>query len=71
MVSVTSQFVNSDPIESIPDPTTIRQMIADNVRRSEMLRALLRISTRKASLSSSGQCGNRTHMPEPAATSAN
>jgi hypothetical protein len=37
-----------DPIDSIPEPDTVRAMIADAVRRLEILRSLLRVSQRKA-----------------------
>jgi hypothetical protein len=40
----------ADPIDSIPDPDTVRRMIADNVRRTELLRQLLRLSTRRETL---------------------
>jgi len=36
-----------DPVESIPPPETVRRMLADSVRRSDLLRALLRIARRK------------------------
>ena len=39
----------ADPIESIPDPETVNRMLADAVRRSDLLRQLLRLARRKAS----------------------
>lgn len=38
----------SDPIDHIPDPDTVRRMLADAVRRSDLLRSLLRVARRKA-----------------------
>ena len=37
-----------DPIEAVPDPETIRVMLADAIRRRELLRSLLRTAVRKA-----------------------
>jgi hypothetical protein len=37
-----------DVIEDIPDPATLGQMLAESVRRVELLRHLLRVSRRKA-----------------------
>jgi hypothetical protein len=37
-----------DLIEQIPDPETIRGWLADSIRRSDLLRSLLRVSIRKA-----------------------
>ena len=34
--------------ELIPDPDTVRGMLADSVRRCDLLRSLLRVSLRKA-----------------------
>ena len=39
---------NVDPIENIPDPDTLRVMIAEAVRQRELLRSLLRVSLRKS-----------------------
>ena len=47
MIDPTSQ--TADPIESIPDPETVNRMLADAVRRSDLLRQLLRLARRKAS----------------------
>ena len=44
----------TDPIEGIPDPETVCRMLADAVRRSDLLRQLLRLARRKASYPSSG-----------------
>jgi hypothetical protein len=37
-----------DLIEQIPDPDTVRSWLADSIRRSELLRSLLRVAIRKA-----------------------
>jgi hypothetical protein len=37
-----------DLIEQIPDPETVRSWLADSIRRSELLRSLLRVAIRKA-----------------------
>jgi hypothetical protein len=37
-----------DPVEAIPDPDTVRLMLAESVRRTDLLRSLLRVSRRKA-----------------------
>lgn len=37
-----------DPVESIPSPEDVRRLLADAVRRSDLLRALLRLAHRKA-----------------------
>jgi hypothetical protein len=36
-------------LESIPDPDTVRGWLAESIRRSDLLRSLLRIAIRKAS----------------------
>jgi hypothetical protein len=38
-----------DLIEQIPDPDTVRCWLAESIRRSELLRSLLRVAVRKAS----------------------
>ncbi len=38
-----------DPIETVPDPETVRLLLADAIRRRDLLRALLRVAIRKAS----------------------
>lgn len=38
----------ADPIEGIPDEDTVRRMLTDSIRRSTLLRSLLRVSRRKA-----------------------
>ena len=40
----------ADPnlIEQIPDPDTVRGWLADAIRRSDLLRSLLRVAVRKA-----------------------
>jgi hypothetical protein len=37
-----------DLIEQVPDPETVRQWLAESVRRSDLLRSLLRLARRKA-----------------------
>jgi len=37
-----------DPIEAIPEPDILRQMLADTIRKRELLESLLRVSVRKA-----------------------
>lgn len=37
-----------DPVEGIPPPEDVRRLLADALRRSELLRALLRLAHRKA-----------------------
>ncbi len=37
-----------DLIEQIPDPTTVRGWLAESIRRSDLLRSLLRVALRKA-----------------------
>lgn len=37
-----------DPVEGIPPPEDVRRLLADALRRSDLLRALLRLAHRKA-----------------------
>ena len=37
-----------DLLDQIPDPDTVRGWLADSIRRSELLRSLLRVAIRKA-----------------------
>lgn len=37
-----------DPVELIPDPDAVRAMLAESVRRSDLLRSLLNVAVRKA-----------------------
>jgi hypothetical protein len=37
-----------DLIEQIPDPNTVRGWLAESIRRSDLLRSLLRVAIRKA-----------------------
>ncbi len=37
-----------DLIEQIPDPDTVRGWLAESIRRSDLLRSLLRVAIRKA-----------------------
>jgi hypothetical protein len=39
-----------DPLSQIPDPDTVRRTLAETVRRTELLRRLLRLARRKAEL---------------------
>ena len=40
-----------DTVESIPPPEDVRRLLAEAIRRSDLLRALLRLSHRKAAYS--------------------
>jgi hypothetical protein len=44
-----------DPIQQIPDPETIRRLIDDSVRRTELLRGMLRLARRKSGSEQSGE----------------
>ncbi len=37
-----------DPIENIPTPETLNQLLAATIRRCDLLRSLIRVSRRKA-----------------------
>ena len=37
-----------DPVDSIPPPEDVRRLLADALRRSDLLRSLLRVAHRKA-----------------------
>jgi hypothetical protein len=37
-----------DLLDQIPDPDTVRDWLAESVRRSDLLRSLLRLAKRKA-----------------------
>jgi hypothetical protein len=39
-----------DLLEQIPDPDTVRSWLAESIRRSDLLRFLLRLAKRKAVL---------------------
>jgi hypothetical protein len=45
MVSLTPP---SDPLESVPDPESVRVLLAEAIRRRDLLRSLLRVAVRKA-----------------------
>lgn len=49
-----------DPIEAIPDPADLRRLIADAIRRRELLRSLLRVAVRKANWTPK-QCMAQSH----------
>jgi hypothetical protein len=38
----------SDLIEQIPEPNTVRGWLVDSIRRTDLLRSLLRLAVRKA-----------------------
>lgn len=38
----------ADPLDAVPDPDTVRRMLADAVRRRDLLRSLLRVAVRRA-----------------------
>lgn len=37
-----------DPLDAVPDPETVRVMLADAIRRRDLLRSLLRVAVRKS-----------------------
>jgi hypothetical protein len=45
-----------DIINLIPDPETIREQLAESVRRTDLLRSLLRVARRKASYPPTAEC---------------
>ena len=52
-----------DPIDHIPDPDTVRRMIADAVQRSDLLRSLLRVARRKAAYERPSDTATLTATP--------
>ena len=40
--------LSTDVIEEIPDPETVRLLLAETIRRRELLKSLLRVAQRKA-----------------------
>jgi hypothetical protein len=46
----------NDPVEHIPDPETIRHLLAESVRRADLLRSLLRVALRKAAYYRASPC---------------
>jgi hypothetical protein len=40
--------VAPDPLDAVPDPETVRVMLAEANRRRDLLRSLLRVAVRKA-----------------------
>jgi hypothetical protein len=44
-----------DLLEQVPDPDTVRSWLADSIRRSDLLRSLLRLAKRKAAYERPGQ----------------
>lgn len=46
-----------DLIEQIPDPDTVRRLLADSVRRADLLRSLLRLARRKVAYPAAGSQG--------------
>ena len=51
-----------DLIEQIPDPETIRGWLAESIRRSDLLRSLLRVAIRKASYRRTPEPANRREV---------
>ena len=47
-MTAANQQSNPDLIDQIPDPDTVRGWLAESIRRSELLRSLLRVAVRKA-----------------------
>jgi hypothetical protein len=47
-----------DVIEQIPDPDSLRTWLAESIRRSDLLRSLLRVAIRKANYRSASQGTN-------------
>lgn len=45
---MTTPHAPDDPLESVPDPETVRVLLADAIRRRDLLRSLLRVAVRKA-----------------------
>jgi hypothetical protein len=54
-----------DPLEAIPDPETVRVMLADAIRRRDLLRSLLRVAVRKASYPRPARRPARPAIDEP------
>jgi hypothetical protein len=48
-----------DLLDQIPDPATVRDWLAESVRRSDLLRSLLRLAKRKAAYERTAE-----HPPE-------
>jgi hypothetical protein len=48
-----------DLLDRIPDPDTVRDWLAESVRRSDLLRSLLRLAKRKAAYERASE-----HAPE-------
>lgn len=55
-----------DPLDSVPDPESVRLMLADATRKRELLRSLLRVAIRKANYPkpTSKMDSSGTPMPE-------
>jgi hypothetical protein len=45
---MTPRLDRHDPLDAVPDPETVRVMLADAIRRRDLLRSLLRVAVRKA-----------------------
>jgi len=43
-----SALTENDPLESVPDPETVRVMLAETIRRKELLRSLHRLAVQKS-----------------------
>ena len=44
---MTATLLTNDPVESIPDPDVLGRELAASIRRSDLLRALIRVARRK------------------------
>lgn len=45
---MTTSVAVPDPLDAVPDPETVRSLLADAIRRRDLLRSLLRVAVRKA-----------------------
>ncbi len=41
-------FDQPDPLDAVPDPEVVRRMLAETIRRRDLLRSLLRVAVYKA-----------------------
>ncbi len=60
--------MTADPIEHIPPPDVVKAMLADSVRRSTLLRSLLRVSRRKANYPPPDLIGEAARLGLPLTT---
>ena len=47
-MNLTPKQVSADLLDQIPDPEIVRQWLAESIRRSALLRSLLRVAQHKA-----------------------